>query len=473
MPTTSCAGQPKNDESVLPKNTVNRKIRKYSNRERVKKLELNGKTSDEILPDMKKFPEYQLNMLKRYNKENSNNSTIKLRCSYTKVENDVFKVPETPPIPRSSLTQNDRNLLEVPEVSADVNCAQESKITVAGELETPPASQEKPPSPNCYKEEFYKYLGIDTNPCHDKHRKDDDNHSKGKRRSLRVKVQQIAQNNLAKFNKELNNDKVKISEKDISTSSCENSKSCPSVKNTLATELIVEKDNTENVNNDKNNRLNNNKKMKIARGRKPKNDTRNVKINEITEVKTETKLSDNKLDISDNQMEKLDETTAENSIKNEIIDQEDTTHVTVKLSPRSTPVVSPSPIIQSSKPLEPENPQPSAENIKVEVKPEKSLLIVKRSYVSDDKANIVRERSPIGQYKVIILNNTPPNANKLDNQTKDQNRSHVFHRVDYRKSSTTTILDQNAKKLKLSPKDNASDDPDSNKLKVCFILFTF
>lgn len=58
------------------------------------------------------------------------------------------------------------------------------------------------------KEELYKYLGIDTNPCHSrdaiaaKELTADEQEARCKRRSLRVKVQQIAINNLAKYHRE-------------------------------------------------------------------------------------------------------------------------------------------------------------------------------------------------------------------------------------------------------------------------------
>lgn len=67
---------------------------------------------------------------------------------------------------------------------------------------------DKSGSSDSHKEEFYKYLGIDTNPVHSrdtaaaKETHLDEMEARCKRRSLRVKVQQIAINNRAKFQRE-------------------------------------------------------------------------------------------------------------------------------------------------------------------------------------------------------------------------------------------------------------------------------
>lgn len=81
-------------------------------------------------------------------------------------------------------------------------------ILVFSPIEVEDGCGEYSGSSESQKEELYKYLGIDTNPLHArdaalaKETTNDELEARCKRRSLRVKVQQIAINNLAKYHRE-------------------------------------------------------------------------------------------------------------------------------------------------------------------------------------------------------------------------------------------------------------------------------
>lgn len=189
----------------------------------------------------REFSEYRRRQLnpdidKRNHKHDS---SIKLRIDYGTPKNDssetsesVFKIPGTP-LKHVSGNLINKQIVPLPTVDANVIippplttittnksidvethnefCDEDYKEKeIKSESDSSLNGTSVPPlSPTSYKEEFYKYLGIDTNPSHDRSIKSE-NISNAKRRSLRVKVQQIAMNNIAKYNKEIENGKKKI-----------------------------------------------------------------------------------------------------------------------------------------------------------------------------------------------------------------------------------------------------------------------
>lgn len=160
-----------------------------------------------------------LKSLQKYQQENPMPSIIKVRLTYGKDDikqrKTLFKVPDAP----VSRTDGENSLAEDmtvevanEETAADNADGADKPLTIssASPAEPPNSKCESPTSPTSNKEEFYKYLGIDTTPCHEKmpsidKRSTGDLISGVKRRSLRVKVQQIAINNIAKFNKQQEN----------------------------------------------------------------------------------------------------------------------------------------------------------------------------------------------------------------------------------------------------------------------------
>lgn len=174
-----------------------------------------------------------LKNLQKYQEANPLPSVIKVRLSYGKDEEThrktLFKVPD-PPVSR---TDGDTSVAE--EVAIEVateeiqpdnvdNLDKPLTISSASPAEPPNSKCDSPISPTSNKEEFYKYLGIDTTPCHEKHtsnkRSTGDSISGAKRRSLRVKVQQIAMSNIAKFNKEQENKVLEAATVDKRTIAC-------------------------------------------------------------------------------------------------------------------------------------------------------------------------------------------------------------------------------------------------------------
>lgn len=160
-----------------------------------------------------------LSQLKMIQEENPLPSAIKIRRNYvTKQQQQSakkpFKMPETPIVITTSTTRtttDDENSTtnndNIPIVFDAKNDANEDNDDV--EMSNNPKCESPLTSPKSNQEEFYKYLGINTTPCHDKKPINSNqlqtSLSAGKRRSLRVKVQQIAINNIAKFNKEQEN----------------------------------------------------------------------------------------------------------------------------------------------------------------------------------------------------------------------------------------------------------------------------
>lgn len=169
-------------------------------------------------------------------------SSIQLRIDYGTVpKNDylqttdtIFKVPGTPLKHVSGNNNINRPIIAVPlnilpsttqiiDINNTADASPHHDIDeedlmkekeIKSESDSSTNGGAAPLSPTSYKEEFYKYLGIDTNPSHDRPQKSE-NISNAKRRSLRVKVQQIAMNNIAKYNKEIENGKKKVDEQKV------------------------------------------------------------------------------------------------------------------------------------------------------------------------------------------------------------------------------------------------------------------
>lgn len=122
-------------------------------------------------------------------------ASIKLRIDYGKSLTDNFKIPGAPVArtvhnhyPPVRYVHFDR--------MSEVNHRLPSSML-----------RDAPHSAARNQEEFYKYLGIDTNPCHGKQSPEAENSStSNNRRSLRVKIQQKVVKNIAKSNEAARDD---------------------------------------------------------------------------------------------------------------------------------------------------------------------------------------------------------------------------------------------------------------------------